>query len=295
MIKKRILGDLMENELYKILICCHKECKLPTDAYYLPVQAGKSIANIDLKIQSDNEISGDECENISFKNMSYCELTVLYWAWKNIDKLFPKLRYIGFCHYRRFFELREKKYFNDTIHKPENLVEKHKIDTKLLEKYLQQGKTIVAKKRVLPYTVGVQYATTHCSSDIKVLEMVIKELYPAYWDTYTKIIKQGNKFSGYNMFIMEINDFKSYCSWLFEILNEVEKRICINHYDTYQKRVFGYMGERLLNVWLSYNNKKIKQVNIVSYDGVDLNRPILLDLIYYLRCNLANFLIKRRK
>ena len=62
-----------------MLVCCHKEDIMATAEPYMPLQVGKDISKIDLNIQGDN--TGD---NISCKNQSYCELTGMYWAWKNL-------------------------------------------------------------------------------------------------------------------------------------------------------------------------------------------------------------------
>ena len=91
--------------LIKILVCCHKPCELPNGDIYLPIQVGKKCSNLDLGIQSDCEINGQDCENISEKNNIYCEMTAAYWAWKNIRKLYPNIDYIGLCHYRRYFNI----------------------------------------------------------------------------------------------------------------------------------------------------------------------------------------------
>ena len=77
-----------------ILVACHKPCNMYNKGIYTPIQVGKAISEYDLGIIGD-----DTGDNISQKNPSYCELTAQYWAWKNVD-----CRYIGLCHYRRYFE-----------------------------------------------------------------------------------------------------------------------------------------------------------------------------------------------
>ena len=87
----------------KILVCCHRECKLPQNDIYLPIHVGSSISKKDLGIQRDDMIDGRACENISYANNIFCEMTGMYWAWKNIKNLYPEIKYIGLCHYRRYF------------------------------------------------------------------------------------------------------------------------------------------------------------------------------------------------
>ena len=76
----------------KILVATHKKYWMPKDDIYFPIHVGRE-GKADLGYIGDN--TGD---NISAKNANYCELTGLYWAWKNL-----KCDYIGLCHYRRYF------------------------------------------------------------------------------------------------------------------------------------------------------------------------------------------------
>ena len=76
----------------RMIVATHKPYWMPEDPVYLPVQVG-AAGRESLGFQRD-----DEGENISAKNPNYCELTGLYWAWKNLDA-----DYIGLVHYRRYF------------------------------------------------------------------------------------------------------------------------------------------------------------------------------------------------
>lgn len=71
---------------------------MPSDDIYLPVHVGKK-GKTDLGYQGD-----DTGDNISDKNTNYCELTGLYWAWKNL-----KADYKGLSHYRRHFMVKGSK------------------------------------------------------------------------------------------------------------------------------------------------------------------------------------------
>lgn len=79
----------------QILGVTHKEYQFPKDALYTPIQVNAQ-KNKDLGYLKDNE--GD---NISFKNNNYCELTAMYWAWKNLS-----CDIIGINHYRRILGIK---------------------------------------------------------------------------------------------------------------------------------------------------------------------------------------------
>ena len=81
----------------KIIVATHKTYPMPNDKMYFPIQVGAEGKN-NLGYQADN--TGD---NISKKNPYFCELTGLYWAWKNLDA-----DYIGLAHYRRHFKGKNK-------------------------------------------------------------------------------------------------------------------------------------------------------------------------------------------
>ena len=88
---------------------------------------------------------------------------------------------------------------------------------------------------------------------------IIEEKYPAYIPAYDKSMKKttGHRF---NMFIMKKELADAYCAWLFDILFELEKRLDISSYNKNDQRVFGFVSERLLDVWLMTNNIKSKDI-----------------------------------
>lgn len=253
----------------KILICCHKPCELPPnpDGIFLPIQVGAAISNVDLGMQRDDQVNGEPCDNISEKNKSYCELTALYWAWKNIKKIYPDLEYIGLNHYRRYFSFGKKSHFAYDIVLPEKEVVNYKLNKTKLEKYLSKYNAIVAKQVIGPYSLEVNYATAHNSEDLRTVKKIIHEKYPEYDSAVYEVITCGFKFSPANMMIMKWSDFDSYCFWLFDVLFDCEKNINIEYYNPIQKRVFGYIAERLFNVWIYHNLQNVKRITVLFFNN----------------------------
>lgn len=254
----------LDSSKIKILICCHKPCQVPSthDEIFLPIQVGSALSDLNLGIQRDDQVFGRECDNISKKNISYCELTAIYWAWKNIKLLYPNIEYIGINHYRRYFSW-HRHTIRNVIYLPENSIKTYKLNRKTIDKYLQAKYAIIAKKKNYPYPLSIDYSVCHISDDIRTLQEIIKKCTPEYANSADIILNHENKLSPYNMFILPIKVFDQYCNWLFKILTEVEKEININCYNSTQKRIYGYMAERLFNVWLAYTQIRTKEFPIV--------------------------------
>lgn len=224
---------------------------MPEDDVYLPIHVGRA-GKADLGYVGDN--TGD---NISSKNTNYCELTGLYWAWKNL-----KCDYIGLCHYRR--------YFAHTVSGSD--MEKKKLailQRTDYEKLLKQYDVILPKQRnYFIETVRSQYEHAHNKNDLALTEQIVAELYPEYSEAFCKVMGR-TKLHIFNMFVMKKEKFDEYCQWLFTILFELEKRIDVSNYNQYEARVFGFISERLFNVWLEEQVLKVKEIDVVFLEKID--------------------------
>lgn len=261
----------------KILVACHKaDPAIRQDDIYMPIHVGKALhPELDLGFQGD-----DTGDNISEKNGSYCELTAMYWAWKNLPK---DVDIVGLCHYRRYFDFKSSMeicVYSDLASFRTNL------DKNIICNLLRFNQLIVPKQSVLPMSVFAHYAYYHCSEDFRELEHVIGELYPEYICSFKDVVYGSNKFSQYNMFITTADIFRNYCTWLFSILERLEKRLNIENYGFVQKRVYGYLAERLFNVYIHYNRFLLAKTSVAFIDdGMQINR-LKLKLAHF-RDNLA--------
>lgn len=199
----------------------------PTDPIYVPLQVGRAT-------HDDYGYLGDDTgDNISEKNQYYSELTGLYWIWKN----YTGADYLGLCHYRRFF-------LND--------------DAKLMTEadymdILSRYDVIVSKSQKGSYDYRTVYSRSHDVRNLDMTGEIIKEKYPDYYATFLDVIADNRCYVG-NLFVAPKRLFYAYCEWLFTIFFALEKRINVDGYDDYHKRVFGFLSEQLLIVWIKHNH-----------------------------------------
>ena len=236
----------------KIIVACHKDSdSIRHDDIYMPVQVGKTLhPEVNLGFQAD-----DEGDNISNKNKSFCELTAIYWAWKNLKDV----DYIGLCHYRRYFNFSKSNILPYTEISDDNF-SNIDLNNAELSNIISKNKIILAKPIIYPMSLFDRYSLFHISDDFRTLLDIIDEFDADNSLQIRNYLLSNNKFSAYNMFIMPWKEFDEYCSWLFPILFEAEKRININNYNDVQKRIFGYLAERLLNAYVY-----CKKMNVSLY------------------------------
>lgn len=265
----------------KILVCAHKETPLPEHEYFYPIQVGAALTDARFFPAQDN--TGD---NISDKNPHFCELTAHYWAWKNL-----KYDIIGLNHYRRFFDFyRAVPAFSPDrsfVNIEAFLKEEYRFPN--LEKLLEDYDIILPPKRHYPYDVATQYAVFHLINDLNILKEVIRDLTPEYLEAFDTLMYRKNAYSGYNMFITHWEHFAGYSEWLFRILFELEKRVKLSPYPD-QARLFGYLSERLINIYCTKNCLKIKYIPVIMPLDEEFQNPS--NLRYTIRRLKNDFLYK---
>ncbi|MDM5263071.1 DUF4422 domain-containing protein [Sulfurovum sp. XTW-4] len=235
----------------KILVATHKQYRFPKNEIYIPIQVGSILHQNDFGYLGD-----DSGESISHKNDSFSELSALYWAWKN--EYFKESDFCGLVHYRRYFEGTE------SFGKFRILSEGD------IMHYMSQYDVVVPRKRKYYIeTVRSHYDHAHYKKDLDTLEEVLREYFPEYMPAFIAVMDQKSLYL-YNMFVMKSKYYDDYCLWLFTILFEVEKRVDISAYDRYQKRIFGFLGERLFNVWLLHHKLKVKEIKVKNIEGENL-------------------------
>ncbi len=231
-----------------ILICTHKAFNYIPDDSFLPIHVGKEISSLDLPYQADNIGI-----NISNKNKNYCELTALYWAWKNLDEA----NTIGLCHYRRFFDFSGTTKANAITEITEDYFLNNFQNYLYKETLLDGYDIILPNPLVKTRSLYSHYSLSHLPQDFDVLTKTVAALYPEYIKSFQKVMFENNSFSPFNMFVAKKELVDDYTAWLFSILENVEQQIEISK-NPYQERVLGFMSERLLNVYVHHNQLKIK-------------------------------------
>lgn len=239
---------------------------------YVPVWAGKNY-----KPDIPGFTGDDSGGNISEKNKYYSELTGIYWVWKNTYS-----DIVGCCHYRRYFtnapipfldRLKRILYYPAGLSKKRhgliytnnlNYWKPKILKGKEIHKILKNYDVILPLHRKLGKSVKIHYDKYHNPSDLILVKKILSEYFPEYLNSYEKVLN-NNKLFANNMFVMPWQTFDKLMSWLFFILFKFEEKTDLEHYKGYQERIFGFLSERLITLWVMHHNLNYKELPLIYF------------------------------
>lgn len=245
----------------KIFVINHKNFFVPVHSLLYPIQVGAAYTSEHFHgMLYDNNGS-----NISLKNKSYCELTALYWAWKNCQA-----DYFGFFHYRRYlsFEINNLVDLTDINQKlplayrifsipDDKTLGNLGFDEEVMNEIITSFDVIapVAEEMYVSAYNHYEQCSFHHIEDLNLVLRIITEKYAHFLSAVTEYMNSTQLYFG-NIFIMKRKLFYDYCNWLFDILAEFDRRTDFSKYSGKSCRVDGYLGERLFGIYFTWLKKQ---------------------------------------
>lgn len=222
-----------ENCVDVYMVTCHTDKPLKNAyqpcCYVHPLQAGAVLTDI-----RKAELTDGRGGNISEKNVSFAEMTAMYWIWKNA----PPAKYKGLCHYRRHFILNE-------IQAQE--LERNDIDV-----------VLTTPRIVLNGIKKMFLSDTPVKGDV--FENMMRSIREAAGDVYADYA--SNYFDSIfyypnNMLIAREKIFHAYCNWIFPILFCMERNDLKTH-TVKNDRHIAFAAELLTSLYFSFYKEDFK-------------------------------------
>ncbi len=253
------------------------ESVLPDSRVFVPVRSGA----VSDKSPLYDAVGDDTGDNISQKNPAYCELTVQYWAWKNVEA-----DYYGLCHYRRYLNFSGKNCRTDlygNVHADridEDAIRTYGLDMEQVTAAVSDFDIVTAapvnvSKMPEKYrSIRDHYARAKdlYEKDLDRMVEALSELYPDYRDTALAYLA-GKKGYFCNLFVMKKDLFRSYSDWLFRILERTEEKLDMSRYSRQSFRTPGHLGERLFGIWLQYQKEHNPSIRVRELQTVLFAHP----------------------
>ncbi len=277
----------------KLLVSSFKAYDDIPEKMIVPVSAGAALYD---KTDVLCELRDNTGINISEKNPQYCELTVQYWAWKNLG-----CDVCGIMHRRRYFDFSHGIACDYQSHQPRKLPVPYRIssvpDRSALDRFqlhydvvsalMEQYDWIAASRENIFLSVR-DYYDKHDRRDFDDMELVLKvisEKYPAYENAAVHYL--NSTFSYFcNMFLSDKKLFDDYSRWLFDVLGEYEKQ---KPEQLRYPREQGKIAERLFGIYMTYIKEhtgirwaEIPRVHFAKVDGATPKNMSFNPFLYHL-------------
>ena len=241
-------------ESFCIYVVTYKNIKLDEPpAGYKIIQAGRAV-------NAHTGYPGDDTgDNISNLNVYLNELTALYWFWKNTSETI-----VGLCHYRRFFTLGDEKFDRDKILTQADAL-------KILETH-----DIIVSRPFYGVMNQHEFIEHDCGERLtKLCDVIFRKhllrVHPDYVDTFDFVLKSKAVYRSH-LFITRREIVDAYCTWLFAFLLDVTREtlqtVPLETFSFKPRRLVAYFAERMLQVWLTRQRLRIKELNFMFVAGI---------------------------
>ena len=195
------------------------------------IQAGRAMAD---NVIEDCQVFDNMGDNISEKNRQMCELTAMYWIWKNASD-----EVVGVEHYRRRFILPQgwKKLFSK-----------------------QQVDVILPVPLYVRPSLKENYSSRHIGEIWDVMMRKLGGIHGTDCALKAKdFFENTGCYSPCNMLIATKCVYDELCEWLFPILFAVMDECGVVD-DKYQNRYPGFLSERLISFFFFLYQDKYKVI-----------------------------------
>ena len=229
----------------QLFVCCHQPSFVPEHPLLVPIQVGAALSQERFPgfLQDDQG-----ADNLSGKNRSYCELTAQYWAWKN-----AQADYYGLFHYRRYLYPDPGAKLPYRLERAPTREVLDRLGYGGFGELISHYDVILPKGEDMRLPVWKHYAQApfHHGEDLELAHKILLERRPEFAGAAEEYLSGSLCYFG-NIFIMGKEVFHDYCAWLFPLLAEFDARSDTSGYSPQERRVDGYLAERLLGIYAAW-------------------------------------------
>lgn len=259
------------------------ESELIENPIYVPVRCGAIFDT-----ENPMNIAGDDTgDNISARRMSFCEFTVQYWAWKNVQA-----DYYGLCHYRRYLSFAERRFktngyamIHESVLTPCGEKKYGLLNPTLMTDVISKYDIVTseyANVEDIPTMRGRAGTVRELwddrngiffdDSSVALLFKLIDQMAPEYSRSAREYF-EGSRHRGFNCYVMRRELFRRLCEFQFPIMFEVERRLDTTGYTQMMLRTPAFLGEMMYGIFLyhvtTYENWRTKELQLVYFQNTE--------------------------
>ncbi|CAM4315880.1 DUF4422 domain-containing protein [Palleronia rufa] len=250
----------------------HKFAPMIESASIRPIHVGRSGAAAPLS----GMIGDDTGDHISDRNAAYCELTALYWAWKNDTDS----SHVGLMHYRRVLDFSqsqsgaEAELFPGQFRIPDYV--------QRTEAWLAANgnvDAVVPQLHTMMRSVRDNYVHGHGPADFDYARNIVATHHPDWLAAFDKVAG-GVEIRLANMCLLKRDLFDRYCAFLFDVLDRLEVApIDRMDYSVNQTRYLGFIAERLFTVFVHRLQTEEPDLDIREVHVLNLSNALTVPYI----------------